>query len=586
MKNMIKVMKQTILFLLLWAICVPMSANWPQDGMKAHWDFTKKFDKDLLHGTALYSENTKTDREEYKYVKRQLKNGKMAILSKVTLPYMISELDSFTVILKFYVEYKDFFEVIDSVKKEATLNFDRDILDGEVVKFHSKCVLEGKDDKLVFSGYANDSTVHYSNTEMKIVTDENDEFVVVLSYKKPTPDSQPFKKRNILFGCGMNGMMKYYYTNFIKKNIHFLSFETYHDNDKIEINTPVGSEANLVEVVLYDRLFSPAELAEVMGTETVNVYQPEEDASDWKDWRYCAYALLIPLVLYRILKVKRPKKYRPITARYIRERFGEQVVTPEKREEALGYISELWTEFGDRKKPVYPKDSVKVRALFESALATGCTDKDVLKEYNSLAALINEGTKIALQPYAGFAGAIAVFLIASAGAFFNKQWVYEVQSYGFIVNWVAMFFCLFASLRVMEGIPGERIKNARLLMGSMRFMGQAFGTAMVSVAIVAVAAFFVVVGAVLFILNSILASIVTVTWVSVSTGRVVGTSVSGGWTGLILAGVVIYVVVWLLSLVWPFAEWILVLIAPFVVFNYTMSQQEEDKAAIIVKSQY
>lgn len=582
---MVKVMKQTILFLFLWAICVPISANWPQEGMKAHWNFTQKLDKDLLHGTALHFGNNLKDNEEYKYVKRQLKNGKRAILSNITLPYAISELDSFTVILKFYVEYKDFFEVIDSVKKVATLNFDRDILDGEVVKFHSKCVLEGKDDILVFSGYANDSTIHYSNTEMKIVTDENDEFVVVLSYKKPTPDSQPFEKRNILFGCGMNGMMKYYYTNFIKKSVHLLSFETYHDNDKIEIDTPLGSEANLVEVVLYDRLLSPAELAEVMGTETVNVYQPEEDASDWRDWRYCAYALLIPLVLYRVLKVKRPKRYRPITARYIRERFGEQVITSEKREEALEYISELWKEFGDKKKPVYPKDSVKVRALFESALATGCTDKDVLKEYNSLAALINAGTKIGLQPYAGFAGAIAVFFIASVGAFFNKQWAYEVQSYGFIINWVAMFFCIFASLRVINGISGERIKNARLLMGSMRFMGQAFGTAIISVAIVAATAFFVVAGVALFILHSILASIVTVAWVSVSTGRVVGTSVSGGWTGLCLALVVIYVGVWLLSLVWPFAEWILVLIAPFVVFYYTMSQEEEE-TAIIVKSQY
>lgn len=582
---MVKVMKQTILFLFLWAICVPISANWPQEGMKAHWNFTQKLDKDLLHGTALHFGNNLRDNEEYKYVKRQLKNGKRAILSNITLPYAISELDSFTVILKFYVEYKDFFEVIDSVKKVATLNFDRDILDGEVVKFHSKCVLEGKDDILVFSGYANDSTIHYSNTEMKIVTDENDEFVVVLSYKKPTPDSQPFEKRNILFGCGMNGMMKYYYTNFIKKSVHLLSFETYHDNDKIEIDTPLGSEANLVEVVLYDRLLSPAELAEVMGTETVNVYQPEEDASDWRDWRYCAYALLIPLVLYRVLKVKRPKRYRPITARYIRERFGEQVITSEKREEALEYISELWKEFGDKKKPVYPKDSVKVRALFESALATGCTDKDVLKEYNSLAALINAGTKIGLQPYAGFAGAIAVFFIASVGAFFNKQWAYEVQSYGFIINWVAMFFCIFASLRVINGISGEKIKNARLLMGSMRFMGQAFGTAIISVAIVAATAFFVVAGVALFILHSILASIVTVAWVSVSTGRVVGTSVSGGWTGLCLALVVIYVGVWLLSLVWPFAEWILVLIAPFVVFYYTMSQEEEE-TAIIVKSQY
>ena len=122
-------------------------------------------------------------------------------------------------------------------------------------------------------------------------------------------------------------------------------------------------------------------------------------------------------------------------------------------------------------------------------------------------------------------------------------------------------------------------------MGSMRFMGQAFGTAIISVAIVTATAFFVVVGVALFILHSILASIVTVAWVSVSTGRVVGTSVSGGWTGLCLALVVIYVGVWLLSLVWPFAEWILVLIAPFVVFYYTMSQEEEE-TAIIVKSQY
>ena len=133
---MVKVMKQTILFLFLWAICVPISANWPQEGMKAHWNFTQKLDKDLLHGTALHFGNNLRDNEEYKYVKRQLKNGKRAILSNITLPYAISELDSFTVILKFYVEYKDFFEVIDSVKKVATLNFDRDILDGEVVKFH------------------------------------------------------------------------------------------------------------------------------------------------------------------------------------------------------------------------------------------------------------------------------------------------------------------------------------------------------------------------------------------------------------------------------------------------------------------
>lgn len=564
-------MKHSILFLLLWSVCAPMWAEWPQQGMKAHWDFTKNHNIDLLHGAPLEYNEYKMSDGDYLFV-RQLKNGKKAFRSKVIIPYNISELDSFTVVLKYSVEYKEFSEVIDSARNVFTLNFDRDILDGEIVLFHSKCVLEGKDDVLVFSGYANDSTSLYSNTEMKIIPDENDEFVVVLSYKKPTPDSQPFAKRNILFGCGMNGMMKYYYTNFIKKNLHFLSFEMYNDNDKIEIYTPTDDEANLVEIVLYNKLLSSAELAEVMGAGTVTVYQPEDDSSDWRDWRYCAYALLIPLVLYRILKVKRPKKYRPITVRYIKEQFGGQDGSSEKREEALGYISELWIEFGDKKKPVHPKNPVKVRELFEKALATGCTDKDVLKEYNSLAALINEETKIGLQPYVGIGGAIVVFIVASIGAFFNRQWAYEVQSYAFIVNWVAMAFCVFASLRVIHGVPGKRIRNARISMGMMRLLGQTIGTVMIGVGIITASVVFLVVGAILFIFHSIIASIVTVTWISVSTGKVVGTSVEGGWTGLVIALVIIYVGIWLLSLVWPFAEWVLVLVAPFVVFYNTMSK--------------
>lgn len=167
-------MKHSILFLLLWSVCAPMWAEWPKEGMKAHWDFTKNHNIDLLHGAALEYEDFKRDNGELMFVK-QLRNGKKAFQSIVTIPYNISELDSFTVVLKYCVEYKEFSEVTDSVNNVGTLNFDRDILDGEIVLFHSKCVLEGKDDVLVFSGYANDSTNLYSNTEMKIVPDENDE---------------------------------------------------------------------------------------------------------------------------------------------------------------------------------------------------------------------------------------------------------------------------------------------------------------------------------------------------------------------------------------------------------------------------
>ena len=117
-------------------------------------------------------------------------------------------------------------------------------------------------------------------------------------------------------------------------------------------------------------------------------------------------------------------------------------------------------------------------------------------------------------------------------------------------------------------------------MGTMRFMGQVLGTAMIGVGIITASVVFLVLGAILFIFHSIIASIVTVTWISVSTGEVVGTSVEGGWTGLVIALVIIYVGVWLLSLVWPFAEWVLVLVAPFVVFNITMSKIKEDKETI------
>lgn len=543
--------------------------QWPTHNIKAHWDFTKSLNVDLLNGDIIEFNDEKNDDGEYIFVK-QLLNGKTTIRSSITIPYKISELDSFTVVLKYSIESKVL--VVDSVNKTIRGDFDSDILDEEVFFLHSKCVLEADDDVLKLWGYTDDSLGYYSVTELDIIPDENNEFNIVISYKKPVSNSIPFAKRNILFGCGTGGKMKYYYTNFKKKNVHFITFEEFNDNDKIQIESNYNNDAQLVEIVFYDGLLSSEDLAKVMDTDSVEVYQPGDDYSSWWDWRYIVYAVLAFIVIMNLKIHKLPKKYMPITANYIERRYGRND-SSEKREEALRYISELWMEFGnDKKKPVYPNEPKKVRDVFEKALATGCVDKDVLSDYNSLAALINGCEKVTLYPYAGMLGAIAVFLIASAGAFFNKQWEYELHSNSFVVNWVAMVMCIVASLYVFKGTPGEKMENPRLAMGLMRLFGQFMGSVMISVGTVLASVVLLLVGALIIVLYGFISSIHTIVWVSVNTGRVIGTSVGGVGVGLLIGFGFIYLIVWLFSFLWPFIEWVLILSIPFIVYRYSRTR--------------
>ena len=543
--------------------------QWPTHNIKAHWDFTKSLNVDLLNGDIIEFYDEKNDDGEYIFVK-QLLNGKTTIRSSITIPYKISELDSFTVVLKYSIESKVL--VVDSVNKTIRGDFDSDILDEEVFFLHSKCVLEADDDVLKLWGYTDDSLGYYSVTELDIIPDENNEFNIVISYKKPVSNSIPFAKRNILFGCGTGGKMKYYYTNFKKKNVHFITFEEFNDNDKIQIESNYNNDAQLVEIVFYDGLLSSEDLAKVMDTDSVEVYQPGDDYSSWWDWRYIVYAVLAFIVLMNLKIHKLPKKYMPITANYIERRYGRND-SSEKREEALRYISELWMEFGnDKKKPVYPNETKKVRDVFEKALATGCVDKDVLSDYNSLAALINGCEKVTLYPYVGMLGAIAVFLIASAGAFFNKQWEYELHSNSFVVNWVAMVMCIVASLYVFKGTPGEKMENPRLAMGLMRLLGQFMGSVMISVGTVLASVVLLLVGALIIVLYGFISSIHTIVWVSVNTGRVIGASVGGVGVGLLIGFGFIYLIVWLFSFLWPFIEWVLILSIPFIVYRYSRTR--------------
>ncbi len=549
-----------------------MWANNPQKGIKAHWDFTRKHNIDLIKGAELKYDADKNSEGEYIFV-RNLKNGKTSLRGELEIPYELTELDSFTIVLKYYLEPKERFEH-DSINNVINIDFDKDIIDGEFLFIHSRCAVESDDDIIEFYGYANDSTRYFSTTRMDIVPDENNEFTIVATYKELHPNDTNYAgNKNYLFGCGINGKMKYYYTNFVKKKnvINLFASAPSHD-EKIMIKTNPNSDASLTEIILYDRILSPEEIAQAMGTDSVDISAPEDDHTGWKDWRLLLFAVLAAIIIYKLHKSQKiyPKKYSPISKAYIIKNYGEADHSPEKRQEALLCIADIWEEFGDRKRPVHPKDPRKVRALFEKALATRCTDKEIIDEYNSLAALINEEAKYDIN-IAGFFGAIAVFLIASLGPLFSHQWLYEIQQQSFFINWVAMALCVLAAVYIKRATPGERIGYAFFRMRSMRIFGKLAGSLLIGAGVSLGSVLMVILGAIYFVLYVTVTSIHTVVWVSVSTGRVVGSTITGGFAGLLLSFLALYGISLLLDFIWPLIEWVLIVAAPCIVYAITLN---------------
>lgn len=564
-------LKECLLFLFVFfPVLVNGASEWPKEGMKAHWDFTKRFNLDLLRKVPLEFNKFRIDNGKYIFVDT-LSNGKIAFDDYVALPYDIADLDSFTIVLKFCLNEER------SSKKEdsAAPQYDVQDMDGKFLYLNEICAVEADDGVLELMGFISEKDTVNVKTEfdIDIEPNENGEFVIVATYlNRPTDNTGWASKipygNKVLFGCGTNGVMKYYYRTF-RNGANLLNKDS---DGRIKIVTDKDNKANLVEIVLYDRVLPEQELAQVMDVEKVSVMPADIDVTDWWDWRYVFYLWIVALVLNHIRKEKKYKKYPLITANYIVKRFGQEKMA-NCRERALVNILLLWNEFGDKKKPVYPQDVSKVRNLFESTLATGCVDRDVLAEYNRLAILINKTSRLELGMMGPMA-AVLVFAVASIGPLFNKQWEYEIHTTGFVVYWVAIVVCFISSLQVIHGTPGNRMKNVKLQMNMIGFLSNTIsGIALGAGSALGAALYVVMAGLVLF-LYVLSSCIYTFSVVVVSTGAVVATGTSGFLTGFFCGIAVLAIVGYLLQYLWVYIVWVIVLVLPYASYKITKNIRE------------
>lgn len=522
----------------------------PKKGLIAHWNFSKHTKRDLVRGRMLGNKKF--------YNSGQLSSGKTYVHDRITLPYNISELDSFTVVLKYGLQNNTSKQ--DSIDGKVEPRYSIKGLDGDLLFFHMNPVLRADDGTLKLAGFTNDSVIYSASYKMKVKHDENGEFALVASYKK-IPKKVNSSDQHFLLGGGCSGEMKYYYAKSSYKDFWGWG-DPIGEDDKITINN-TGNRARLTEIALYHRMLNDEELSQIMNVDETTSISPEIDTTTYKDWRLIVYAIIVFLVLKEVFS-KRDKNYGFITQQYIRKKYGEKE-SYICRNEALMKIDKLWDEFGgNRKKPVYPSDIKHTRMLFEEALATGCTDKDVLKEYNRLGVLINISVKLGLKSSAGISIAVLLFILLSFSPVFDREWLYVINTNGFVVNWACMATCLIACFGVKKGVPGNRIRGARLQMGLIGFCGGVFGGLLKSCGTVIGTLIITVLSIPFFMLYILFSCITEFAVVSVTTGEVLATGVTGFGSGCLISVLVMWLIGYLLSSAWESIIWTLVFLAPIV----------------------
>ena len=548
----------SICLVALFPIVALGNEEFPQKGLIAHWNFSKHLKRDFIRGRMI-------EYEETAYVGK-LNNGKTYVNGLITLPYNISELDSFTVVLKYGLRNNTSKQ--DSIDGKVEPRYNIEGLDGNLLFFHENPVLHADDGTLKLYGFTNDSIKNSASYKIEVNHDEKGEFVLIASYKQ-LPLKVKSSNLNFLLGRGCNGEMKYYYAKASQKDFWRWNAPT-GEQDKIMIHN-ADSRARLTEIALYHRTLDDEELAQVMNVDSIVSIPPETDTTTYKDWRLIVFAIIVILVLKEIFS-KRDKNYGIITQQYIRKKYGERE-SYVCRDEALMKIDKLWSEFGgNRKKPVYPSDIAHTRMLFEEALATGCTDKDVLKEYNRLGVLINICVKVGLKSSAGISIAVLLLILLSFSPIFEREWLYVVQTKGFVVNWASMATCLIACFGVKRGIPGKRIRGARLQMGLVGFCGGILGGLLKSCGNVTATLVMSILAVPFFMLYIMFSCVTEFVIISTATGEVLASGISGFGSGCFLAVLVVLLIGYLLHSAWDTIIWLLVFLAPIVSYLIAKSK--------------
>lgn len=520
----------------------------PEEGLVSLWDFTKDplYDqighKQLKYGPPIHYGTS----HDYRF---DTIAGRVVIDTDCALPYRMYELpDTLSLVLTYVCD-------------------DEDDLDGDVLTFgHLGTLLTSDEGTLQQKGSIDTTYQTVLNYELPTHRSRAGNITLIYSlYALPYNGQGRVDYAQSLSAGGKQYQSYRYITKQqLKLNVVRLGMKKAQKLDSVRIHTP----ASLSQIALYNRVLTDKEQAMLMNTENVKVYRPDDDTTNL-DWRWPFPVAMIVLVILQGVK-QHKKRFKAVNRSYIINNYPQQ---PNAREMALAHVAAGWEVFGSSAQPIYPKNEEQLKVAVRSvkeAMATGCADEDLVVEYNKLAALVNHSRQFSyINPFSTYM-AIMLLIMAAFEPFTDHVLVYMLGTRAFYIYYltaIAVIVCGFAER--YRGSRGKSIPHADRVMETMVKAGQILvmsGTTVVS-SVVAVVT--VIAGMLSLWLKIALSCIVDFVVVVASTGKVVAAGSTGFISGLLIGGVVLFVLGKFLFLVFLFVLWCLVFLLPIISYYTT-----------------
>ena len=253
-------------------------------------------------------------------------------------------------------------------------------------------------------------------------------------------------------------------------------YRTDADTTHAKYLTAYGDEHMVLqELAVYDRLLQPEEINALVDGE-VNYADAEAMDADRSSFHEIFFLHLAIIVFVAVYAWKlRKRRFKPVTADYVRQLCGRPLNEKDAREEALALLEEArkpWN-FGVNEEgettccyPKSGKEPKKSRETLERAMHTGCTDSEVLYQYNAMAALHNTALRMVYNGM--FLFVLVVFAVLFIEPILTGEFWRTVFSWKYMGYWVAFVGYIVASLcPAYVAYRGKEVEQPKVAMDRM-----------------------------------------------------------------------------------------------------------------------
>ena len=219
----------------------------------------------------------------------------------------------------------------------------------------------------------------------------------------------------------------------------------------------------LTDVAIYNRRMSVDEVKMLTGNDSIAEYDPGYDHTTFGMlWIVPAGVLL--LIIIRLFSCAWSKKNKPYTGIGLPSQSCS-------REKAMAELEQAWRVFGSRQTPLYPNTKKELNAAqlhFDSALASGCNDEDVVVQINEIGSLLNHSLSLYYYPKLPVMISVIFISFVSLGPIFTQMFEYSLTTNEFYLYYLTIASILLCGLTPRYvSMGGKAIPKANSVMGDL-----------------------------------------------------------------------------------------------------------------------